>query len=173
MRFYESRFHRQRGGASSTNHVYSTARAGNELFVASRTEVGLLSPRTMGAYEQPTTAPSGVEHNRYGPPRRSNFTDVPLSKVPSGAEFVSIDGLLPERIIAVAVRCVRALPGTMVKGSSFALHIYGSTSPPRSSWARISSDCQVIPLTYTPFCMRHVPVSFLPRGAGGKAAPCQ
>ena len=51
--FHEAQFHRQRGGPSATNHVYSSAAAGDELFVASRTNLAVLSPRSMGAYEPP------------------------------------------------------------------------------------------------------------------------
>ncbi len=162
--FHEAQFHRQRGGPSATNHVYSSAAAGDELFVASRTNLAVLSPRSMGAYEPPKVSGATSSSAYLSNTPKSYFTDVPLCNIPDGAEFVCVDVLLPERIIAVAVRSICALPGTIVKDSSFALHIYGCMSPPKSSWARIATDCQIIPLGFTPFCMQHVPVSFLAAG---------
>ena len=140
------------------NNIYSTCVAGvgpsKELFVASRRSLSVLSPRDLT--RDPSTSTTSTT------PPACDLVELTLTGVPGDSEFLSIDVSPSSRILAVALRQVKPLPGTMIEGSNFSLHFYGAsmTSTLNSTWTDIAEDCQRIDVDYTPYCISHLAVSF-------------
>jgi hypothetical protein len=149
MKYHETQFFQ----LPHANNIYSTCRADSKLFVASRRSLSILSARTDQELFNP-------KRGRLKPTPACSLEEITLSNVPDGSEFLSIDVSSSARVLALALREVKSLPGTMVEGSNFSLHFYGASSPNKSSWSRIAEDCQRLVVDYTPYCITHLAVSF-------------
>ena len=110
-----------------SNSIYSTAICQQDLFVASRRSLSVLSPSnqkedldyTTNNTNLTTTPPTVPVPS--SPVPACTFTEISLEGVPDDSEFISFDVSPLDRTFVLALRQVQPLPGTMIEGSSFSL----------------------------------------------------